>query len=91
MEDKKNSLKKDVEVLEAIFAEDIRRPFFRLQAISRIYIDLDEGVFTPLFNRFKRIEDAIGKVAHQTDLMKTAQKLDHSAELINHFAKKKMR
>ncbi|PIT99894.1 MAG: hypothetical protein COT74_07165 [Bdellovibrionales bacterium CG10_big_fil_rev_8_21_14_0_10_45_34] len=56
-------------VIDTILANDVRRTFFNLQYLSDLCTSLDKRLFRELKQEFKEVEDAIGRVALNNDLI----------------------
>jgi hypothetical protein len=74
------------EVLEAaIFKKGMRNIFFFLEELSGVYEGADKDFFADKRERFKAIEDAIGRLDLKRSLEKRVREKLHNAKLENHF------
>jgi hypothetical protein len=65
-----------------LYQNDLRTPMFRLQALARIYREFhDEEIFGKLKDKFKQVEDGIGKIDHYAAFVKDPAVTGYPANL----------
>ncbi|MBK9323113.1 MAG: hypothetical protein IPM97_09280 [Bdellovibrionaceae bacterium] len=79
----------DAEKVRLMMKEDVRKTFFRLQALTRMLETQESEFFGEQRSYFKGIEDAIGKLDLSNSLRKESE-LVGSALLINHFGRQQL-
>ncbi len=72
------------QTLERLLNADVRKSFFKLQSLSKVYENLNPDEFKQLRNFFKASEDALGRYALQHDLRTMAEKIQNQ-DLLNFF------
>lgn len=77
------------ERVSVILEHDIRRSFFRLQALSKMLADQSPQFFSKQRSFFKSIEDSIGKAALAQSLREAAEKIKEP-QLVDFFKKQEV-
>ncbi|MCM0606997.1 MAG: hypothetical protein KA715_12980 [Xanthomonadaceae bacterium] len=63
------------EAIDQFLKNDVRRQLFKLEGLSRLYkIQYEE--FDPIYNKFKKLEDVLGKFIETKEYFEFAEKLD---------------
>lgn len=83
---KNKDLSDDIRI-QKLLDQDLRKSFFRFQALSRMLEIQNPEFFAAKRLQFKKLEDAIGKMGLMTSLRKTAEMVGEP-EIVQIFARK---